>query len=74
MKRPASLLPRSARQIPQPVARSRREAAIQLVRVEFDVSRLELGIAQAQDRLDRSVEALEQRRRRRAALLALLKP
>ena len=74
MKRPVSAHPKSARQIPQPVARSRREAAIQLVRVEFDMSRLELGIDQAQDRLCRYAEELDQRRRKRAALLDILKP
>lgn len=74
MKRPRSVLPRSTPQIAQPVAQNRREAAIQLVRLEFDMSRIELGIAQARDRLDRHAEELAQRRRRRAALLDILKP
>lgn len=74
MKRPRSFLPRSARQLSQPAAQNRREAAIQLVRLEFDMSRLEMGIAQAQDRLGRHAEELAQRRRKRAALLDILKP
>jgi hypothetical protein len=53
-------------------ARTRKEAAVHLVRLEFDSSRIELGLRQAEERAERfraEGAALERRRR---ALLAVL--
>ncbi len=52
MKRPATTTPRRARSTSGAVARSRKEAAIQLVRLEFDLSRVDMAIAQAEQRAE----------------------
>lgn len=72
MKRPRTALPKSARQTSTAVVHTRKEAAIHLVRVEFDMSRLQMGIDHARQRLARYVEELEQRRREQEILLKLL--
>ena len=66
-------MPRRPRQASVATARTRKEAAIHLVRLEFDMSRLEMGIEQAQLRAERYGEELEMRRQQRAALLSILK-
>lgn len=52
MKRPKTQMPKRPRMASSATARSSKEAAISLVRLEFDASRLEMGIAQAQSRVD----------------------
>ncbi|ARE42200.1 hypothetical protein RGUI_4059 [Rhodovulum sp. P5] len=66
-------MPKTARQTSTAVARTRKEAAIHLVRVEFDMNRLEMGIDQAQERVTRYAEELRQRQRERDTLLNILK-
>lgn len=67
MKRPTVKMPRRPRSMSGAVARSRKEAAIQLVRVEFDAARLDLAIGQAEQRAEahRQEAALLAQRRRR---------
>lgn len=72
MKRPRVTIPKRPRSISGAVARSKKEAAIQLVRVEFDAARLELAIQQADDRAGthrRELALLETRRRNLVAQL-----
>lgn len=67
MKRPNVKMPPRPRSMSGAVARSRKEAAIQLVRVEFDAARLDLAIDQAEQRAEthrRERELVLQRRRR----------
>lgn len=52
--------------------RSSKEAAIELVRIEFEVSRLSLGIKQAEDRILTYNSELTQRLAQRRKLLNLL--
>ena len=73
MKRPRIKMPRRPRSISGAVARSNKEAAIQLVRVEFDVARLELAITQAEDRAETHRHELALLDARRQRLLARLK-
>jgi len=54
------------------VVKSRKEAAIHLVRLEFDLGRLELGAKQAQQRLTACQEEISEKQRQRTALLAQL--
>lgn len=54
------------------VARSKKEAAIQLVRIEFDISRLEAAIAQAQQRSNAHSAELDIKAQQRAALMQIL--
>lgn len=72
MKRPRSAQPRRPRQMSGLSARTAKEAAIHLVRLEFDRNRVERGILEAEGRaanLRRDREHLE---RQRASLLALM--
>ncbi len=72
MKRPQTTIPRRARSTAGAVARTRKEAAVQLVRLEFDLSRVDMAIAQAEQRAEAyrlEREALDARRR---ALMDLL--
>ncbi len=72
MKRPRTALPKRPRAAFGAVARSRKEAAIQLVRLEFDLSRLEMGLEQAERRAAQARAEAAERQRQRAALLELL--
>lgn len=63
MKRPKTQMPRRPRMASAKVARSAKEAAISLVRLEFDAARLQQGLDQAAHRaksyrheLDRNAE------------------
>lgn len=72
MKRLNSTLPKRAVSTSGAVAKSPKEAAIQLVRLEFDMSRLETAIAQADRRAGVHRTELTELRRRRTALLAMI--
>ncbi|MEL6685913.1 MAG: hypothetical protein AAFN63_04050 [Pseudomonadota bacterium] len=50
MKRPKTQMPKRPRMATSAVARTPKDAAIKLVRLEFDAARLQMGIDQAQDR------------------------
>lgn len=73
MKRPISQSPfRPTRPSPG-VAQNAKDAAIQLVRLEFDCARIRSGIAQAKSRMDGFEIELNRNERERKSLLALLK-
>ncbi|MEM9342709.1 MAG: hypothetical protein AAGA87_06660 [Pseudomonadota bacterium] len=72
MKRPNTIVPKRPRSMSSAVVKSRKEAAIHLVRLEFDLSRLELGAKQAQQRLIACEEEISEKRRQRTALLSQL--
>jgi hypothetical protein len=72
MKRLQMQQPRRARAASGAVARSSKDAAIHLVRLEFDAARLEQGIAQAEHRAQRYRMELARNIEQRAPLMALL--
>lgn len=72
MKRPVTTIPRSPRRASSALARSRKEAAIQLTRIEFDISRLEMGMQQARQRVAVYREEVEDKLRQKARLLDIL--
>lgn len=55
------------------VVHSAKQAAIHLVRLEFDRARLASGLAQAKSRMNRLAEELSQNDAERKTLLAVLK-
>ncbi len=72
MKRPKTQMPRRPRMGSAAVARTPKEAAISLVRLEFDAARLEMGITQAANRADAYQHDLNRNRSERHALLNIL--
>jgi len=72
MKRPNTIVPKRPRSSTGASAKSRKEAAIHLVRLEFDLSRLELGAQQAEQRLAVCRDEIIEKERQRKALLAQL--
>ena len=74
MKRPQTKTPRRPRSMTGAVARNRKEAAMQMVRLEFEVSRLELSLAQAEERAATHKRELGDLEKRRGRLLAALQP
>ncbi len=72
MKRPVTTMQKRPRGFSGMSARSRKEAAIHLVRLEFDLSRLELGAAQADQRSAAYRAEIEDKTKQRAALIAIL--
>lgn len=72
MKRPSVNMPKRPRSTAGAVARSRKEAAIQLVRLEFDTSRLEMAIEQAETRARTHRSELQSLHARRRALINTL--
>lgn len=66
-------MPKRARPASASVARSPKEAAIQLVRLEFDATRLRMGISQAEDRMRTYRDELARNDAQRDAILALLR-
>ncbi|MEM9757322.1 MAG: hypothetical protein AAF914_15075 [Pseudomonadota bacterium] len=72
MKRPRTTTPRRARTMSGAVARSRKEAAIQMVRLEFEASRLEMAVDQSLDRARAHAIDLDAVRARRRRLIAAL--
>ena len=73
MKRPRVTMPKRPRSVSGAVARSKKEASIQLVRVEFEAARLELAIDQADVRAQTHRDELALLEARRRTLLAQLK-
>lgn len=73
MKRPHNHIPSRPRQASCATARTAKEAAIHLVRLEFDASRLEMGISQAERRAATYRAELHQNRQQRDVLLNILK-
>lgn len=73
MNRPNSVSVRRPRTAGAGTARTRKDAAIQLVRLEFDISRLEQAVAQADQRaaLARSQLVLQMSERKK--LMSLLR-
>lgn len=73
MKRAKTLtLRRPTMSSPRP-ATTAKEAAIDLVRLEFDAERLELGISQARDRLNSYQTELDRLAAKRARLTRIIK-
>jgi hypothetical protein len=72
MKRPQTAVPKSARTARAGVPRSREDAAVQLVRLEFDLGRLRraIDLSERRSAADRQVYAEKDRRRR--ALMKIL--
>jgi hypothetical protein len=56
------------------VAKTAKEAAIDLVRLEFDAERLRMGVEQAQNRMESYQNELNQNRAKRSVLIKLLNP
>ncbi|MDX8351427.1 hypothetical protein [Cognatiyoonia sp. IB215182] len=72
MKRPRTQMPRRPKAANGAIARTSKEAAIHLVRLEFDAARLQMGIDQAQDRADNYAHELARNQEQRQRLLGLL--
>ncbi|MEL6216619.1 MAG: hypothetical protein AAFQ99_13200 [Pseudomonadota bacterium] len=72
MNRPRTMTPRRARTASSRAERTPKEAAISLVRVEFDVSRLTMGIEQAEARIRTYSDELGEKLRERERLIALI--
>ena len=72
MKRPKTNMPKRPRMASSATARGSKEAAISLVRLEFDAARLEMGIAQARNRAQAYESELERNNAERMRLLDIL--
>lgn len=72
MKRPKLTVPKSARGIGAVKAKNKKEAAVQLVVLEFGVMRLERELEHTQRRLTACQAELAQRTEQRRKLLSLL--
>lgn len=72
MKRPKTQMPKRPRMASTATARNSKEAAINLVRLEFDAARLEMGIAQATNRADAYEGELKRNTAERQKLLGIL--
>lgn len=72
MLRPKTSPMRCAAKLSGLAARTSKEAAVQLVRVEFDRARIAFGIRQAEERAERFRAEGAALERRRAALLAVI--
>lgn len=72
MNRPKTQTLRRPRMASARVAKTAKEAAIDLVRLEFDAERLRMGVEQAQNRMESYQNELNQNRARRSVLIKLL--
>lgn len=72
MKRPKTQMPRRPRMASAKVARSAKEAAISLVRLEFDAARLQQGLDQATHRINSYQHELDRNAEERRHLMAVL--
>lgn len=72
MKRAKTQMPKRPRMSSSAVARTPKEAAINLVRLEFDAARLQMGIEQAQNRAESYLHELSRNQEQRKALLTIL--
>lgn len=73
MKRPRIQTPKRPRMASSATARTSKEAAMHLVRLEFDAARLNMGIAQAENRMATYREELRRNNAQRDALISLIK-
>ena len=74
MNRPKTKTLRRPRMASARVAKTPKDAAIDLVRLEFDAERLRIGIEQALGRARSFKAELEQNQSKRALLIALVVP
>lgn len=72
MNRPKTQMPRRPRMASAKVARSSKEAAISLVRLEFDAARLQQGLDQASNRARSYRHELDRNSEERRHLMAVL--
>ena len=72
MKRPFTAIPKSPRSARSGVARDRKDAAIQLVRLEFDMSRLQRAIDLAERRSAVDRQSIAEKDRQRRSLMKIL--
>ncbi len=72
MKRPKTQMPKRPRMASSAVARTPKDAAIKLVRLEFDAARLQMGIDQAQDRADCYQQELNRNQKQRKDMMGIL--
>ena len=72
MKRPKTQMPKRPQMASAAVARTSKEAAIHLVRLEFDAARLQMGIDQARNRAESYQVELDRNKEQRQSLLTLL--
>ena len=72
MKRLTMASPKMPRTARTGVARTRKDAAIQLVRLEFDMSRLERSIEQADRRSASDRQSFHEKERQRRSLMKIL--
>ncbi len=72
MKRPKTHQPKRPRMASSAVARSHKDAAIKLVRLEFDAARLQMGIDQAQNRADVYQNELNRNHEQRRMMMDIL--
>ena len=72
MKRPKSAVPKTTQRARAGAAGSRKDAAIQLVRLEFDLSRLQRSIDQAERRSAADRLSYAEKESQRLALMKIL--
>lgn len=72
MKRPITQTPRRPRMASVSVAKTPKEAAISLVRLEFDAARLRMGIEQARNRIATYQHDLERNDAQRRMIMHFL--
>ena len=72
MKRPKTQMPKRPRMASTATARTSKEAAISMVRLEFDAARLEMGITQATNRAEAYQSELARNVEERRKLLGIL--
>lgn len=72
MKRPKTQMPKRPRMASSASVRNSKEAAIHLVRLEFDAARLEMGITQARNRAEAYQTELHRNTTERQQLLSVL--
>ncbi|PJI91438.1 hypothetical protein BC777_0266 [Yoonia maricola] len=72
MKRPKTQMPKRPRMAGSAVARTPKDAAIKLVRLEFDAARLQMGIDQAEGRADCYRAELDHNQKQRKTVMDIL--
>ena len=72
MNRPKTQMPRRPRMASAKIARSAKEAAISLVRLEFDAARLQQGLDQAHNRARSYQHELSRNQEERRHLMTVL--
>ncbi|MCK0094105.1 hypothetical protein MWU60_00865 [Yoonia sp. F2084L] len=72
MKRPKTQMPKRPRMASSASARTPKDAAINLVRLEFDAARLQMGIDQANNRAESYQQELSRNTDQRKILMGIL--